>query len=85
MHGLGKMLRLMGSHVFHDEFCILQGLDISLEHFGIIGDHWTIIMIVTDLLIEIISQARIKDPLDLMLQQIFDMAVHQLSRIADCV
>ena len=64
---------------------LIQITDIGVQHFGIIGYNRAIIAVFRALFIYIVGHAGIEDIGDSLLQEPFDMAVHQLGRIADGV
>ena len=64
---------------------LIQITDVSVQHFGIIGYNRAVIAVFRALFIYIIGHAGIEDIGDSLLQQPFDMSVHQLRRIADGV
>ena len=64
---------------------LIQITDVGVQHFGIIGYNRAIIAVFRALFIYIVGHAGIEDIGDSLLQEPFDMAVHQLGRIADGV
>ena len=61
---------------------LLELFDVGSQQLGVVGDHRTVEMVVTFTLIKIVAHAGVKDGGDPFVQQIFDMSVHQLCRIA---
>ena len=64
---------------------LIQITDVGVQYFGIIGYNRAVIAVFRALLIYIVGHAGIEDIGDSLLQEPFDMAVHQLRRIADGV
>ena len=64
---------------------LIQITDIGVQHLRIVGYNRAVIAVFRALLIYIVGHAGIEDVGDSLLQQPFDMAVHQLGRIADGV
>ena len=68
--------------IVEEEMGPVQGVHISVEHLRIIGHHGTIVAVFRALLTNIIGHAGIENTLNPMIQQPFNMSVHQLGGIA---
>ena len=81
----GEVLGTVDTKVFLDKVHLADVLHIILDDLGIVRDHRTVVVVVAEVFVKVVGQARIKNILDAVVDQLLHMPVHQLCREADGV
>ena len=81
-HLAGKILAPVEAHIVVDEFHVLQGGDVGVQHLGIVGHHRAVVVVVPQVLVQVVAHAGVEDGVRLLVQQGLYVAVHQLGRVA---
>ena len=79
---LGKPLGVGQFKIRHHEVKVGKRCDVRLQKLGIICHDRAVIAVGRAALVQIVGHARIEDRVHALFQQVFDVAVHQLGRIA---